>query len=227
MNHATEKLKLIVLISGNGSNLQAIIDAIDSGVLNAEIVAIISNRSKAYGLERARQHEIPAYVIPSLKKQPRDEYDRELADVIHNIDMRGGFDLIVLAGFMRIFTEKFVNRFAGRMLNIHPSLLPKYRGLHTHQKALDAGDKEHGCSIHFVTPELDGGPVIAQAKTLIDTEDTVAILSARVQTLEHKLYPLILQWFAQQRIRLVQDKILLDGTELTKPYQMNMTNVIR
>lgn len=224
IDSVTDKLKLIVLISGNGSNLQAIIDAIQNEELDAEITAIISNRTKAYGLERAREHEIPAFVLPSLKNRSRAEYDRELAAVINRIDAQSRFDLIVLAGFMRIFTEEFVNGFAGRMINIHPSLLPKYRGLHTHQKALDAGDHEHGCSIHFVTPELDGGPVIAQAKTLIEPEDTVLSLSARVQTQEHKLYPLILQWFAQQRIKLDDDKVILDGTELTIPYQMSIAN---
>lgn len=213
----SEKLKLIVLISGNGSNLQAIIDAIESERLNAEISAIISNRTDAFGLERARLHKIPAFVLPSLKSQSRMDYDKELASVIQNLDQQIGFDLIVLAGFMRIFTELFVQQFSGRIINIHPSLLPKYRGLNTHKKALDNEDAEHGCSIHYVTPELDGGPVIAQAKTLIEAEDTVSSLSAKVQQQEHKLYPLILQWFAQKRIAMQDDKIILDGTVIEEP----------
>jgi len=188
-------LKLVVLISGEGTNLQAIIDSIKTKTLNAKVVAVICNKTSAGGLARAQKEFIPAYVIPE-------------------------HDLIVLAGFMRIFSENLANQFKGKMINIHPSLLPKYRGLHTHQKALDAGDKEHGCSIHFVTPELDGGPLIAQAQTLIEAEDNPLTLSAKVQTLEHKMYPLVLQWFAENRILMKDEKVFLDGTLLVKPHQM-------
>jgi len=216
-------LKIIVLVSGNGSNLQAIIDAIESQALNVEIVALISNKTKAYALERARKHSIPAYVLPTRKKQVRVNYDSELAAVIQRIDEQSGFDLIVLAGFMRIFSEQFVTQFSQRIINIHPSLLPKHKGLNTHLKALKASDKEHGCSIHFVTPELDGGPIIAQAQTLIETEDNITSLSAKVQALEHKIYPLVLKWFAQGRIHFVNNEIHFDGTVLKKPLLINST----
>jgi len=209
-------LKLVVLISGEGTNLQAIIDSIKTNTLHAKVVAVISNKTSAGGLARAQKEFIPAYVIPKKNKESRKAYDERLASVFNNIE----HDLIVLAGFMRIFSENLANQFKGKMINIHPSLLPKYRGLHTHQKALDAGDKEHGCSIHFVTPELDGGPLIAQAQTLIEAEDNPLTLSAKVQTLEHKMYPLVLQWFAENRILMKDEKVFLDGTLLVKPHQM-------
>lgn len=214
-------LKIVVLISGVGSNLQAIIDAIETKEnktqnINAEIIAIISNKSTAAGLERARKHAIPAYVLPTQKSQTRQAYDERLSEVLTRLNP----DLIVLAGFMRIFTDALVNQFKGKMINIHPSLLPKYRGLNTHQRAIEAGDSEHGCSVHFVTPELDGGPVIAQAKISIEPDDNINSLSGKVQLLEHKLYPLIVNWFAQRRLELKHEQVFFDGTALSEPYLM-------
>lgn len=209
-------LKIVVLISGHGSNLQAIIDALESRNLNAKITAIISNKANAGGLERARKHGIPAYVISKQKNQSRDDYDVRLGEVLDRLDP----DLIVLAGFMRILSSKLVNQFRGKMINIHPSLLPKYRGTNTHERALTANESEHGCSIHFVTPELDGGPVIAQARFPINTNDNIETLSACVQQLEHKLYPLIIEWFSQNRIVLKDELVFLDGTVLADPYLM-------
>ena len=209
-------LKIVVLISGHGSNLQAIIDTLESRKIEAQITAIISNKANAGGLERARKHGITAYVISKQKNQSRDDYDVRLGEVLDRLDP----DLIVLAGFMRILSSKLVNQFRGKMINIHPSLLPKYRGTNTHERALTAKESEHGCSIHFVTPELDGGPVIAQARFPINTNDNIETLSACVQQLEHKLYPLIIEWFCQNRIVLKDELVFLDGTVLAEPYLM-------
>jgi len=209
-------LKIVVLIYGYGSNLQAIIDAISKKNLNAEVIAIISNRGKAGGLERAREHKIPAYVIPSRKNQSRKNYDQRLSEVINRLNP----DLIVLAGFMRILSDGFVNQYIGKLINIHPSLLPKYKGLNTHQRAIEAGDKEHGCSVHFVTPELDDGPVIAQAVVFIDKNDNIDSLSAKVQIQEHKLYPLVVEWFANKQIELQADKIMLNNAVLDTPHRI-------
>ena len=153
-------IRIAVLISGNGSNLQAILDACQAGEINGEVVAVVSNKADVYGLTRAEEAGVPALVVAPQAGESREDYDARLEAELNQLNV----DLVVLAGFMRILSEGFVNRFAGRMLNIHPSLLPKYTGLNTHQRALDAGDEEHGCSVHFVTPELDGGPVILQAK---------------------------------------------------------------
>ncbi len=207
-------LKIAVLISGVGSNLQAILDAINAKNIDAQVIAIISNRTKAKGLDRAREHKIPAYVIPSRKNQSRQEYDQGLSEVINRLNP----DLIVLAGFMRILTEEFVNQFTGKLINIHPSLLPKYKGLDTHQRAIDAGDTEHGCSVHFVTPELDGGPIIAQALVSIEKNDDIQSLSAKVQAQEHKLYPLVVEWFANKQLELLEDKIFFNNELLSKPH---------
>ena len=156
----TAKPRLCVLISGNGSNLQAMIDSIEAGQLQAEIVAVISNRPGVFGLERAVKAGIPAHCLDHKDFSDRNEFDAKLQSLIDSFSPDG----VVLAGFMRILTPEFVEHFSGKLLNIHPSLLPKYKGLHTHQRAIDNGDKEHGVSVHFVTPELDGGPVIIQSR---------------------------------------------------------------
>ena len=207
-------LKIVVLISGFGTNLQAIIDSINEKNLNAEVTAIVSNRTKAKGLERARELKIPAYVIPSHKGQSREDYDQRLSEVIKRLNP----DLIVLAGFMRIFTGNFVNQFTGKLINIHPSLLPKFKGLDTHQRAIDAKDTQHGCSVHFVTPELDGGPVIAQAIVSIDKNDDITSLSAKVQAQEHILYPLVVEWFVNKQLELREDKVIFNGETLSSPH---------
>ncbi len=203
----TPPLPIVVLISGSGSNLQAMIDAIDAGELPAEIRAVISNEPGVRGLERAREAGIPAEVIDHRDYDSRAAFDQALMARIDHYRPQ----LVVLAGFMRILTEDFVNHYAGRMLNIHPSLLPRYQGLNTHQRVLDAGDEIHGVSVHFVTPELDGGPVILQAEVPVHAGDDAEALAERIHRQEHIIYPLVIRWFAEGRLRLAGDSVLLDG----------------
>jgi phosphoribosylglycinamide formyltransferase-1 len=209
--------RIVVLISGSGSNLQAIIDAIDAGKINGRIEAVLSNKENAYGLERARKHNIPPLLVKHTEFDSRDSFDREM---ICQID-RYQPDLVVLAGFMRILTADFVRHYEGRLFNIHPSLLPKYKGLHTHQRAIDAGDKEHGCTVHFVTEELDGGPLAVQAKVSIDPHDSAESLQQKVHKLEHVIYPLAVEWFCSRRLIWQPDGVLLDGKPLAaEGYQL-------
>ena len=206
------KLPLVVLISGSGSNLQAIIDRIGQG-LPARIEAVISNQPSAYGLERARLAGIETRVLDHRDYPEREHYDQALGDLVSSFNPK----LIILAGFMRILSPGFVRRFQGRMLNIHPSLLPRHRGLHTHQRALDAGDDEHGASVHFVTDELDGGPLILQARVDIEPGDDADALAARVLTREHIIYPRVIEWIAEGRLRLKDEQVLMDGQTLESP----------
>ena len=211
------KLPIVVLISGRGSNLQSIIDQTASGDLPVEIRAVISNRPGVQGLDRAAAAGIETRVLDHGNFPDRESYDRALAELIDSYDPR----LVILAGFMRILTPGFVRHYAGRMLNIHPSLLPKFRGLHTHERALEAGEKEHGASIHFVTEELDGGPVFLQAVVPVLPDDTPERLAARVLEQEHRLYPEAIRWFAEGRIRLTEDgRLLLDGKPLDSPVRL-------
>ncbi len=205
-------LALVVLISGKGSNLQAIIDAIQTDTLDAEIRAVISNNPDAYGLTRARQAGIPAEVLDHRDFANREAYDQKLQALIDRYQPQ----LVVLAGFMRILTADFVNHYHGRMLNIHPSLLPKYQGLNTHQRVLEAGDNIHGVSVHFVTPELDGGPVILQAEIPVHQGDTADDLARRVHQQEHVIYPLVIRWIAEGRLLLADETVLLDGKPMTE-----------
>lgn len=198
---------VVVLISGHGSNLQALIDAATPPM---RIAAVIANRAEAYGLERARQAGIATQVIDHREHADREGFDAALAAAI---DAQGA-DLVVLAGFMRILTPAFVRRYQGRLLNIHPSLLPLYKGLHTHQRALDAGDAWHGCSVHFVTEELDGGPVVLQSRVPVRSEDTAESLATRVHAAEHLLYPVAVRLFAEGRLRLGTLGAELDGEAL-------------
>jgi phosphoribosylglycinamide formyltransferase-1 len=184
-----ERLPVVVLISGSGSNLQAIIDA----DLPITIRAVISNRADAYGLTRAEQAGIPTAVLDHKAYPDRESYDAALQELIDSY--RPG--LLVLAGFMRILSDGFVRHYEGRMINIHPSLLPKYRGLDTHARAIAAGDAEAGCSVHFVTPELDSGPIIIQARVTIRDGDTPETLAARVLEQEHRIYPEAIRKFAE------------------------------
>ncbi len=208
---ADSPLKVVVLISGNGSNLQAIIDTIAREKLPVVICAVISNNPDAYGLERARKAGIPAEVLNHRDYPDREEYDHALQQRIDSY----GAELVVLAGFMRILTEDFVLHYSGRMLNIHPSLLPKYQGLNTHQRVLDAGDEIHGVSVHFVTPELDSGPVIIQATVPVRAGDSADDLAKRIHQQEHIIYPLVIRWFAEGRLALQGDQVLLDGKPIT------------
>ena len=206
-NSSAPALPIVVLLSGSGSNLQAIIDRITEGRLNARILAVISNKADAYGLQRAQQAGIPTEVIEHHQFDSRESFDTQL---IKSIDKYQP-ELIVLAGFMRILTDEFVHHYYGKMINIHPSLLPKYRGLHTHRRALEAGDNKHGLSIHFVSSELDGGPVILQKTVPVMAGDTEQILAQRVLTEEHKAYPQVIQWIAEKRLQLSGNQVLLDG----------------
>ncbi|MGR6841556.1 phosphoribosylglycinamide formyltransferase [Aliivibrio wodanis] len=201
---------IVVLVSGSGSNLQAFIDACGNKIPNARISAVISNKSDAYGLQRAVNAGINVHSLNATGYESREKYDEALATLI---DLHQP-DVIILAGFMRILSEAFVLRYQGKMLNIHPSLLPKYPGLHTHQRAIDAGDKEHGTSVHFVTPELDGGPVILQAKVPIFEEDTIEEVASRVQAQEHVIYPMVANWLAEERLTMQDGKAQLDGNIL-------------
>ncbi len=202
--------QLAVLISGSGTNLQAIMDAQKAGTLDAEIAVVFSNRANAAGLERAAQAGIPTASLDHRDYPNREQFDQAMIEVLTPYAP----DTVVLAGFMRILSAVFVRHYAGQLINIHPSLLPKYRGLNTHARALEAGDSEHGCSIHFVTEELDGGPLIAQAPIAVHANDTVDSLSKRVQQREHLLYPQVLQWRAQDRLALTDNGVVLDGKPL-------------
>ncbi|GLX81055.1 phosphoribosylglycinamide formyltransferase [Thalassotalea eurytherma] len=201
---------IVVLISGSGSNLQAIIDACKAQQIDATISGVISNKADAYGLTRAEEAGIANQVLSHKDYATRESYDLALIDAIEAYNP----DLIVLAGFMRILTPAFVDNFSGKLLNIHPSLLPKYQGLHTHQRAIDAGDEEHGVSVHFVTEELDGGPVILQAKVPIFPEDNADDLAMRVHEQEHRIYPLVVKWFCQGRLKMVENLAYLDDQPL-------------
>lgn len=202
--------KIVVLISGSGSNLQSLIEGCQSGTIKGRIVAVVSNQSTAYGLVRAQQAGIPAACLDAKAYANRQAYDAALLALIEQYQP----DLVVLAGFMRILSPEFVIHFTGKLLNIHPSLLPKYPGLHTHRKALENGDKEHGTSVHFVTEELDGGPVILQAKVPVFPEDTEEDLIERVKMQEHAIYPLVVQWFSDNRLTMLEGKAVLDGEAL-------------
>ncbi|MFT0623305.1 phosphoribosylglycinamide formyltransferase [Ectopseudomonas guguanensis] len=201
---------VVVLISGSGSNLQALIDSVAQDGNPARIAAVISNRADAYGLQRAKQAGIATELLDHKQFDGREAFD---AALIQAIDAHQP-DLVVLAGFMRILTPGFVQHYAGRLLNIHPSLLPRHKGLHTHQRALEAGDSEHGCSVHFVTEELDGGPLVVQAVLPVMADDTAESLASRVHQQEHKIYPLAVRWFAEGRLRLGAQGAMLDGEPL-------------
>ncbi len=205
--------RVTVLISGNGSNLQTLIDQQARGELPIRLQAVISNRDDAHGLQRATDARIPSLALSHKQYGSRDEYDAALAQAIDS----HGTDLLVLAGFMRILTPDFVLRYQGRMLNIHPSLLPAYRGLHTHRRVLEQGDSQHGCSVHFVTPDLDAGPIVLQARVPVGQQDTEETLAARVQAEEHRIYPLAVRWFAQGRLALRNGAVHLDGSPLPAP----------
>lgn len=202
--------RIVVLISGGGTNLQAIIDASKQENYGGEIVAVVSNKADVYGLTRAQDANIATAVLSHKDFDSREDYDTALISEINHYQP----DLIVLAGFMRILTPKFVQKFQGRLINIHPSLLPKYQGLHTHQRAIDAGDKEHGVSVHFVTEELDGGPVILQAKVPVFPEDTADELAQRVHQQEHRIYPMVVNWCCTKRVIMAQEQALFDGVIL-------------
>ena len=196
---------IVILISGRGSNMASLIDAVADGSLPVRVAAVLANRPAAPGLEFAAARGIPTRVVDHTQYPGRDAFDAALAEAID----AWAPDLVVLAGFMRILSDGFVAHYAGRLINIHPSLLPAFPGLHTHQRALDEGVRIHGCTVHFVTPALDHGPIIAQAAVPVLDGDDAASLAARVLAQEHRLYPLAVRWFAEGRLRLAGGRVEL------------------
>mgnify|MGYP006429895133 CR=1 FL=1 len=206
-------LPIVVLVSGRGTNLEALLAAHARGDLPVEFRAVISNRPGVAALDRAVAHGVAAEVVDHKAYDDRAAFDAALAAIID----RHAPTLIVLAGFMRILTDGFIERYRDRMLNIHPSLLPDFRGLHTHRRALEAGVERHGATVHFVTPELDGGPRVLQATVPVHPRDTEEKLSARVLEREHRIFPLAVRWFAQRRLTFDGATARLDGTALATP----------
>jgi len=198
--------RIVVLISGSGSNLQAIIDACREERIPGTVVGVISNEPSAYGLTRALQANIVAVGLSHRDYDSRKTYDEALADLIETFSP----DLIVLAGFMRILTPAFVKKYEGRLINIHPSLLPDYPGLNTHQRVLADRRASHGATVHFVTEDLDGGPIIIQGKTSIVPSDTAETLTQKVHAVEHEIYPKAIAWFASGRLSLEGNQVMLD-----------------
>jgi len=206
-------LNIVVLISGSGSNLQAIIDAITTQQLQANIQAVISNRPAVKGLQRAQAANIPALTLDHKEFASREAFDQKLMQTIDQYQP----DLIILAGFMRILTDELVEHYNGRMLNIHPSLLPEFKGLNTHQRALQAGVKQHGVSVHYVSNELDGGPLVLQAVIDVTESDTAESLQQRIHQQEHIIYPMAIEWIAQKRLEMIDKQVYLDKQVLHTP----------
>jgi phosphoribosylglycinamide formyltransferase-1 len=209
--HATQPI--VILISGRGGNMRALIERSQDADAGYTVSKVLSDKSDAAGLQTARGLGVAALALPAAKSVDRATYDHELADEIE----RCSPSLIVLAGFMRILSARFVSRFAGKILNIHPSLLPKYPGLHTHRRVLEAHEPQHGATVHFVTEELDGGPPIIQARVSVAAGDDEASLAARVQAEEHRIYPLAVGWFCEGRLRYDAGHAWLDGRILREP----------
>lgn len=201
---------IVVLISGNGSNLQAIIDACRANKITGNVVAVLSNKADAYGLKRAKLADIPAYFVDPTLYNDRTDYDNALIEQIDAYQP----DIVVLAGFMRILSPDFVTHYQHKLLNIHPSLLPKYPGLHTHRQVLANKDSFHGVTVHFVTDELDGGPMIIQARIPVLPDDTEQSLQARIQTEEYRIYPLAIGWLADERLKMQNNQAFLDDIAL-------------
>lgn len=212
-------LPVVVLVSGRGSNLRAIDARIAAGELPARILAVLSDREDAAALAWAAERGLATGAVPQRQYADRAAFDAALGNVIAGYAPA----LVVLAGFMRILGSPLVERFAGRMLNIHPSLLPKYPGLHTHRRVLEAGDAEHGASVHFVTTELDGGPVVLQARVPVLPGDDEAMLAQRVLVQEHRIYPLAIRWFAEGRLCVDGGIVRFDGRPLAAPLLVNGT----
>jgi phosphoribosylglycinamide formyltransferase-1 len=210
-----ETLRAAVLISGSGTNLQAFINQTRTGELDLDLSVVLSNKSAAAGLDRARKAGIAVECIEHQSYPVREDFDAALVATLKRYQP----DLIILAGFMRILTSVFIDSFAGKIFNIHPSLLPKYPGLDTHQRALDAGDKWHGSTVHFVTEELDGGPPIIQGRVPVEPDDTAATLAGRVLKVEHRIYPRAAALFAAGRLKYRDGHAWLDGKRLDQPLQ--------
>lgn len=200
---------IVILISGRGSNMESLLAAVAAGTLPVRVAAVLSNRPDAAGLQSAAAQGVPTRVVDHKQFVDRAAFDAAMSEAIDAFAP----DLVVLAGFMRILSEGFVRRYEGRLMNIHPSLLPAFPGLHTHRKALDEGVRVHGCTVHFVTPTLDHGPVVVQAAVPVLDDDDEAALAARVLAQEHRVYPQAVRWFAEGRLRLVGQRVLLDAPQ--------------
>jgi phosphoribosylglycinamide formyltransferase-1 len=215
LNSEKTRQPIVILISGRGGNMRALVEQSRAERAAYEVAKVFSDRPDAAGLELARGLGIAAQALPAAGATDRAAYERGLADAISDCSPA----LIVLAGFMRILSGQFVTRFAGRILNIHPSLLPKFPGLHTHRRVLEAGDPEHGATVHFVTEQLDGGPRVIQGRVAIASSDDETTLAARVQAVEHRIYPLAVRWFCEGRLRYAEGAAWLDGQILRAPVQ--------
>ena len=214
----SDRLALAILISGSGSNLQAIIDSIENGYLDAEIKSVVCNNPQAYGLQRAAKHNLPTQVLDHRDYPDREQYDARLRQYLQSLDL----DYIVLAGYMRLLSPAFIDAFEHRILNIHPSLLPAYKGLDTHQRALANGETRHGVSIHVVTAELDDGPVLLQASYPVTAGDSVEDLQDRGHRLEHQMYPQLLRWISENKLSIdTNGRILYEQTPLEAPLLFN------
>jgi phosphoribosylglycinamide formyltransferase-1 len=213
VHNASQPLRLAILISGRGSNMATIARECQQHRIAATVSVVISDRPGVAGITTARDMGIETHVVSRNSAVNRDAFEHSLAEAMDTHTP----DLVVLAGFMRVLSAPFVQRYAGRMINIHPSLLPKYTGLHTHQRVLDAGDAEHGASVHYVTPELDGGPVILQSRVPVKTGDTESSVAARVMATEHVIYPRVIGWIADGRLKWNQGHPMLDGKLLAQP----------
>jgi phosphoribosylglycinamide formyltransferase-1 len=211
-NQSSAPKRLVILVSGGGSNLQSLIDGCAGDKINAAVSAVISNNPNAGGLERAAKAGIPNLAIDHRAFNSRETFDQALSELIDSFSP----DLVILAGFMRILTAEFVDHYLGRMMNIHPSLLPAYPGLNTHQRAIEAGDKKAGATVHFVTPELDGGPPIIQAQVNIDATDNKDTLATKVLTYEHKIYPEAVRWFCNNRLVMQNNQVRLDNSPISE-----------
>lgn len=205
--------RIVVLLSGSGTTLQSIIDT----GLPATISAVISNKPGVMGLNRAKEANIPTHVLDHTTYSSREDFDQDLQQQIDEYKP----DLVVLAGFMRILSDDFVNHYYGRLINIHPSLLPKYKGMHTHQRVMDDGEPLHGSSVHFVNTELDGGPVVLQARLPVLPNDSPESLELRIKTKEHLIYPTAISWLAEGRIELKGNEVYMDGKKMSGPVVMD------
>lgn len=204
-------MRIAVLVSGNGSNLQALIDANLSG----QIIGVLSNKADAYALERAKQANIATAVVSHKDFPNRESFD----EAMHQQLLAWQIDLVILAGFMRILTPSFVSQWQGKMLNIHPSLLPYYKGVNTHQRVLNTGDRFHGCTVHFVTAELDAGQSIAQSAIEVHLNDTVQTLAQRVHKLEHFIYPQVAEWLCNGQLTWIDGQAFFNQKPLERPIQ--------
>lgn len=213
----TNPVKLVVIISGNGSNLQSIIDAIERGQLNARIGAVISNNPDAFGLSRAKKHGIEQQVVDHRQFDSREAFDRSLLETVNRYTP----DFIVLAGFMRILGSAFIQAYESKILNIHPSILPDYKGLNTHQRAIDNKETEHGVSIHLVTEGLDDGPVLLRGRYSIDAHDSAEDLQRKGHSMEHQMYPRLIQWLCDGELKITAGEITFRQNLLSQPIEFN------